>query len=119
MISVGNLALAVSNAIEMIATKAHHNLIGHYNLQFVKPLDHNGLTAIMNRYEHIIIYEDGVIHGGASSAILEWVSAHNYTKKITRKGIDDVFVEHGSTTELQKIVQIDQEAIYCEITKHI
>jgi 1-deoxy-D-xylulose-5-phosphate synthase len=45
------------------------------------------------------------------SAILEWMSEHDYTPVIKRLGLPDHFVEHGTVAQLQNIVGIDEEHI--------
>ena len=50
-------------------------------------------------------------NGGFGSAVLEWMSDHNYRPQITRMGIDDNFVEHGSVEQLYEIVGLDVESI--------
>ena len=59
----------------------------------------------------MIVVENGVRQGGLGSAVLEWMSEHGYTPKVTRLGLPDSFVEHGTVKELQHIVGIDEEGI--------
>jgi 1-deoxy-D-xylulose-5-phosphate synthase len=42
---------------------------------------------------------------------MEWMSDHGYDVKITRLGLPDSFVEHGTISELRKIVGLDHESI--------
>jgi 1-deoxy-D-xylulose-5-phosphate synthase len=49
---------------------------------------------------------------------MEWLNDHGYTTHVTRLGLpDDRFVEHGTVSELQKIVGIDVESIKKAIAK--
>jgi 1-deoxy-D-xylulose-5-phosphate synthase len=57
--------------------------------------------------------EDGVISGGLGSAVLEFMADNAYTPRVTRLGVRDQFVEHGSTQELYQLLQLDKEGI-CE-----
>ena len=90
--------------------------IAHYDLRFLKPLDEKLLHHIAARHTHLITVEDGVRQGGMGSAVMEWMNDHGYTLHITRLGLPDNFVEHGTAAELQHIVGIDQEAIMDAIT---
>ena len=45
------------------------------------------------------------------------VRHHGYHPQITRLGLPDEFVEHGTVKELQHIVGIDKEAILSAINK--
>ena len=49
--------------------------------------------------------------GGFGSAVLEWMSDHGFAPKVTRLGLPDEFVEHGTVDELRHIVGIDADAI--------
>jgi 1-deoxy-D-xylulose-5-phosphate synthase len=63
------------------------------------------------KFKYIVTVENGVRKGGLGSAVLEWMNDHNYTPKVTRLGLPDEFVEHGTVKELQHIVGIDEEGI--------
>ena len=85
--------------------------VAHYDMRFLKPLDENLLHEIGNKFDRIVTIEDGVRMGGFGSAILEWMSDHNYHPHITRMGLPDEFVEHGTIAQLRKIVHMDKESI--------
>ena len=55
--------------------------------------------------------EDGCISGGFGSAILEFISAQNYTTKVKMLGIPDRFINHGSQEELYKECLYDTKSI--------
>ena len=55
--------------------------------------------------------EDGVRTGGLGSAVLEWLSDHGISISVTRLGLPDHFVEHGSVKELHHLCGIDVEGI--------
>ena len=57
--------------------------------------------------------EDGVISGGLGSAVLEYFADKGYSAHVTRLGVKDQFVEHGSTKELYHMLRLDKEGI-CE-----
>ena len=51
------------------------------------------------------------------SAVLEWMSDHNYHPQVVRLGLPDIFVEHGTVAELRHITGIDAESIASAINK--
>ena len=55
--------------------------------------------------------------GGMGSAVLEWMNDHDYQPKMTRMGLPDEFVEHGTVAQLREIVHLDKEAIKEAIKK--
>ena len=83
----------------------------HYDMRFVKPLDEQILHEVGRRFKRIVTVEDGVRNGGLGSAVLEWMADHGFTPQITRLGLPDQFVEHGTVAELRQIVGLDAESI--------
>ena len=85
--------------------------IAHYDLRFLKPLDNSLLEEVGKKFKHIVTIEDGVRNGGMGSAVLEWMSDHGYQPTITRMGLPDDFVEHGTVNQLREIVHLDNNNI--------
>ena len=85
--------------------------IAHYDMRFLKPLDHEILEEVGKNFNRIITIEDGVRMGGMGSAVLEWMSDHDYQPHITRMGLPDEFVEHGTVAQLREIVHLDKDSI--------
>lgn len=104
VLSIGAIGNMVS---EVVKSHKKESKIGHYNMRFIKPLDTTVLNTIFSTYEHIITIEDGCKIGGFGTAILEFANSMKYKKPITILGIDDVFIEHGTTEELHELAKID------------
>ncbi len=104
VLSIGPYGNDVAKAVE--GTKA-----AHYDMRFLKPLDEKLLHEIGKNYRKVITVENGVRNGGLGSAVLEWLNDHGYSPQVVRMGLPDEFVEHGSVSELQKIVGMDAESI--------
>jgi 1-deoxy-D-xylulose-5-phosphate synthase len=109
VLSIGAIGNTVKCAIELLGNKADQ--IAHYDMRWLKPLDETLLREISDKFDQIITIEDGVINGGLGSAVLEWTNDHGYHPQITRMGVNDQFVEHGSTQELYQLLRLDQESI--------
>ncbi len=103
---VGNYAIQVT---EQLAQEGIYP--GHYDMRFVKPLDEALLHDIFSRYKNIVTVEDGCVTGGFGSAILEFMSEHNYVAKVKRLGIPDRVVEHGEQIELHNECGFGPEGI--------
>jgi 1-deoxy-D-xylulose-5-phosphate synthase len=108
VLSTGFIGNNVTLALDKLSNS---ETIAHYDFGFVKPLDESLLHDIFASFETIITIEDGVIKGGFGSAIIEFASENNYTTPIKTLGVPDVFIEHGTVEELQKICGIDVESI--------
>jgi 1-deoxy-D-xylulose-5-phosphate synthase len=106
----------MGNNVERIINGNNLN-VAHYDMRFVKPLDETALEEIASRYTRIVTVEDGVRNGGFGSAVAEWMADHGYHPDITRLGLPDKFVEHGTVEQLRKTVGLDDETIKREIEK--
>ena len=87
--------------------------VAHYDMRWLKPIDETILHEIGKNFDTILTVEDGVISGGLGSAVLEFMADNGYAPRVTRLGVRDQFVEHGSTQELYQLLQLDKEGI-CE-----
>jgi 1-deoxy-D-xylulose-5-phosphate synthase len=106
VLSIGPIGNNVTAAIRQ--SKAN---VAHYDMRFLKPLDEGILEEVGRKFKRIVTIEDGVRNGGLGSAVMEWMGDHGFTPAITRLGLPDEFVEHGTVDELQHIVGIDAEGI--------
>ena len=91
----------------------------HYDMRFVKPLDEELLHSIAKRFDKIITVEDGSIQGGFGSAVLEFLASHKYNSQVTRLGIPDSFVEHGTQQELWDECGYDAKAIITAVKQSL
>ncbi len=108
VLTVGYIAQNAKEAISEIEAK---DLIAHYDMRFVKPLDEALLHEIFKAFKYVITVEDGTVKGGFGSTILEFAAEHNYHIPIKILGIPDVFVEQGSVAQLQQLAQLDPDHI--------
>ncbi|MGA7307024.1 MAG: 1-deoxy-D-xylulose-5-phosphate synthase [Rhodothermales bacterium] len=110
IISIG----AIGAYVQEVRERLKHEGVGaaHYDLRFVKPLDDELLSEVGDRFDKVITIEDGVLDGGAGSAVLEWLADHGYSPHVVRMGLPDSFVEHGSQRELHDLLGIGPEGLY-------
>lgn len=108
VLSFGTIAKNVSDAI-LISNEPE--LISHYDIRFINPLDTDLLDAIFLNYNKIITVEDGVVNGGFGSAIIEYATKKSYKGNIEVHGIPDRFISHGSLKDLMKDVGLDAEKL--------
>ncbi|MDN3491933.1 1-deoxy-D-xylulose-5-phosphate synthase [Winogradskyella bathintestinalis] len=114
ILSIGTLAKNVADAIKLLD---HKEAVGHYDMQFIKPLDDVLLHEIFSSYKAVITIEDGTIVGGFGTSILAFANTHNYKQSVTNLGIDDNFVSHGTIEQLQQLQQFDAVAIKNKIVE--
>lgn len=70
------------------------------NMRFVKPLDEELLLELAQNHRLLVTLEDGVIAGGAGSAVAEFLSASGVNCAVRHIGAGDQFIEHGQRDEL-------------------
>ena len=111
VITIGPIGNDAAKAIAELEAEGKPLSIAHYDLRFLKPLDNSLLEEVGKKFKHIVTIEDGVRNGGMGSAVLEWMSDHGYQPTITRMGLPDDFVEHGTVNQLREIVHLDNNSI--------
>lgn len=116
VLTIGPIGNDAAQAIAEVEAETGMS-IAHYDMRFLKPLDENILKEVGEKFSRIITVEDGVRMGGMGSAVLEWMNDHDYQLKMTRMGLPDEFVEHGTVAQLREIVHLDKESIKEAIKK--
>ena len=111
VLSYGPLGVNVEKVIDRLAQTRPALSVAHYDLRFCKPLDEALLQEVGERFQRIVTIEDGARAGGIGSAVLEWMSDHHFTPAITRLGLPDHFVEHGSVPQLKALTGLDDDSI--------
>jgi len=85
--------------------------VAHYDLGFIKPLDSQMLHTIFKEFECIATVEDGVVAGGAGSAVAEFAVRHHYKNRLEVIGIPDNFPPHGSSDELYALIGLSPQGL--------
>jgi 1-deoxy-D-xylulose-5-phosphate synthase len=115
ILSLGPIGNTVAESIGLFEeeekAKGTSVTIAHYDMRFLKPIDHNILKEVGDKFTKVITIEDGCVNGGLGSAVLEYMSDHGFTPQVIRLGIPDRFIEHGSIAQLQELVGMDCQAI--------
>jgi 1-deoxy-D-xylulose-5-phosphate synthase len=114
-ILVLNFGALIGTAME-VAQELKATLL---DMRFVKPLD----TELMDEYSKkksvIVTIEDGVITGGAGSAVNEWIQENNMEQKIIICGIPDKFIEHASREEMLEMAGLDKKGILSKVKNYL
>lgn len=110
VLSLGPIGNTVAAAIDKLEVQGFS--IAHYDMIFLKPIDITLLAEVTSKYNKIVTVENGTITGGLGSAILEYLSEKNLQNiDVTRIGLPDNFVTHGSVKDLNRLCEIDVEGI--------
>ena len=118
VITIGTIVNEALQAIEMLNPSDKEKL-SVVDIRFLKPLDEELLHNIFQNHHTIITIEDGTTTGGLGSTIATFAASMGYTNKIEILGIQDTFLEHGSTSELRDIAGISPEKIKLTLQHYI
>ena len=118
VLTIGAIGNTMSEAIDSVSETVSQSegrsvSYAHYDMRWLKPMDEEILHEVGKKFKTIVTAEDGLIAGGLGSAVLEWMAEHGYTPRVIRLGVNDQFVEHGSTKELYHMLKLDKEGL-CE-----
>lgn len=89
------------------------------DMRFVKPLDESLIMDLAQANDLLITLEDGVIAGGAGSAVAELLAARQINMPLLNLGLPDAFVEHGGREELLADLGLDASGILRSIQKRL
>ncbi|QEP44106.1 1-deoxy-D-xylulose-5-phosphate synthase [Ectothiorhodospiraceae bacterium BW-2] len=103
--------------IDSAVAAAQHYDATVVNMRFVKPLDTALLQQLAATHPFWITIEDGVIQGGAGSAVMEWLQQQQLSNRLIPLGHPDEFLEQGSRDELLQQCQLDRAGICAAIDK--
>ena len=83
------------------------------NARFLKPLDKETIISSLLKTKNLITIEDGTIIGGLASAVNEIIVSRMDLRNVNLKNYayPDVYIQHGSVEELEKIYGLDIESI--------
>ncbi|MEL7306514.1 MAG: 1-deoxy-D-xylulose-5-phosphate synthase, partial [Pseudomonadota bacterium] len=85
------------------------------DMRFIKPLDTDAISELLNNHDVIVTLEDNAIAGGAGSAVNEYLAAIKANLTILNLGIPDEFIKHGTQDEMHAEMGLDANGILTRI----
>ena len=91
----------------------------------LKPLDSNMITQCLKEYTHIFIMSDSYKIGGVGTCIMQKAfgmlerGSISLLPKIISFEIDDIFVRHGNTKQVEEILNIDTDSLVKKILENV
>jgi 1-deoxy-D-xylulose-5-phosphate synthase len=89
------------------------------NMRFVKPIDRELVFRLATTHDLIVTVEEGVVAGGAGSAVAEALAADGMAVPVLMLGLPDSFVEHGDPQQLLVDCGLDAAGIARSIRARI
>ncbi len=85
------------------------------NMRWVKPIDVELVLQLAREHEALVTVEEGVVMGGAGSAVLEVLAAHGLSRPVLQLGLPDAFIEHGDPVRLLALQGLDAAGIEASV----
>jgi 1-deoxy-D-xylulose-5-phosphate synthase len=109
VVTIGPVGTDAKEVVERLREEGKS--IALYDMLWLKPIDTEMLRRITERHPRIITIEDGTVNGGLGSAVAEYIIRHNLSNRITKMGVPDKWIHHGSVEQLRHICGYDKEGI--------
>lgn len=88
--------------------------VGLVNARWVKPLDAQ-IVEWASAARHVVTLEDNALAGGFGSAVMELLAAEGAGPAVTRIGLPDHFLPHGSADDIRAVAEIDPESVLSKV----
>lgn len=109
VVGIGTVVNNAMQAADMLAGEGLEVAVA--DAIFLKPLDKALLQKVAAMGCPVITVEDGTINGGLGSAVAEYLARAGSSLPVTRLGIPDKFVAHGTVAQQQAICGFDADGI--------
>ena len=87
------------------------------NMRWIKPLDTQLLLQVAASHEALVTVEEGVVMGGAGSAVAEALAAAGVVMPLLQLGLPDAFIEHGDPAKLLAQQGLDAAGIEASVRR--
>ena len=91
--------------------------VGILDLRFVKPLDEELLKSL--KAKKWFIFSDSAKIGGVAETIESFVIENNLNKEVVSFEIEDKFIPHGQTSDVEKLLKIDIDSLAKRVKENL
>ncbi|MDZ7684028.1 MAG: transketolase C-terminal domain-containing protein [Gammaproteobacteria bacterium] len=85
------------------------------DMRFVKPLDGELIERLAGEYDLLVTVEENVVHGGAGSAVNEYLAGAGISCGLLNLGIPDRFIGHDKPAAMLADCGLDESGIEASI----
>ncbi len=104
VISFGEIATEVRKAIE-------DTTFAHFDMPFLQDWDEQEIRQLADRFDELITVEENTAIGGLGDSLRHFLAERSILIKVRSLHLPDCFIEHGSNSELLKVVGLDSKSI--------
>lgn len=116
IVANGDILSEACKAVELLAQKGVD--VELISLPVVKPIDATTIIESAKKTCFVVTLENHSINGGIGSAVSEILS-ENYPTKVLRLGMQDVFGQSGTPSELLKYYGLDADSVVNRILEKL
>lgn len=110
--SILTFGTTIPMALEAAETLAKKGIyVKVVNARFIKPMDTAMLDQLFRTGKPIVTVEEAALAGGFGSAVMEYAHDVSANVSISRIGIPDEFIEHGSVDKLFEEIDLTVENV--------
>ena len=117
VIFTGSLYNEVQNAASILESR--RIAADLYNLRFLKPLDEDYLTGVLNQYDSVILVEEGSRQGGFGEYVSSLALRENCSCRLLVLGVEEKFDALGTREELLGRTGLDGHRIADAAERHL
>jgi 1-deoxy-D-xylulose-5-phosphate synthase len=89
------------------------------NMRFVKPLDRDMVREMAAGHELLVTIEENTVHGGAGSAVVEFLEAEGIAAPVLQLGLPDRFIDQGDPAEMLAQCGLDAKGVIDAIRRRL
>jgi 1-deoxy-D-xylulose-5-phosphate synthase len=98
--------------VHLSSRVAHNELdVMIVNARYLKPMDTSMLDALAKKDLPIVVYEPDMQSGGLYQHIMQYYHENKINVSLSRIGLKDTYIEHGSMASLKKACGIDSNSV--------
>lgn len=113
--AVGNMVAEAQKACDILEAEGVRPTL--INARFVKPFDRELLDEISRTHRIICTMEENVSYGGFGQTVGAYLKEIQAPAEFLPVAVKDRFVEHGSITQLRKLLEIDGESVAVKLSE--
>lgn len=118
LLAVGSMVKTAYEVVELL--KIEGKKVSLINARFVSPIDQSMIDHLTQKHNLIVTLEENVRSGGFGQKVADYLFETGRQKvKLLNISVPDVFIEHGSVSELQERFGLDAQSILNRIKEEI
>lgn len=109
LLALGSMVYPALEAADQLAQQGVNLAV--VNARFVKPLDHDLILQMAQRFGRLVTIEENVRQGGFGTSVLELLEQQGIQLPVLRIGYPDSYIEQGEQHELRAAYGLDKDGI--------